>query len=508
MPQIRMLENVWQGSTLLAAGSDVTVTTELADQLVGAGKALDTTGYKGALVDQTMTDDVQRAKAAAVVGAGTPSYGRKAPSPVIGGAGLAASDFTALSGTVTLETGPNGQPAIKIVTGVGTNAEVSFPGLVGAVFGGEAYVVMHGSRTQGNVDYAALYVSQLDTSYTNGVSQVMQYGLTNPLQSYLEQGGANTYWFRKGAHTNIGTPTYPMPIGQMRLRIVPLAGTAATVYIYAVGVANPRPKGRICIITDDGYDTFFKLGLESFVSRSIPVTCAVIGSAIDTGGLYATKRQLQNLLDVGGACVAHGPWPNQGAGNLYTAYPGAADPVAAAVADMRQNRDWLRSNGLLVPGADRCYVWPQGQFQASANDATLLAAARTAGFTLGRGTSQVVPTGVYTRGVQFDASSAYNRLCLPIIGHTWAGTTAAEAINIGNITTGIANVAAAGGDAFLMLHRVQPSSTADGSMSSIGIRVSDLETIAAALKTEIDAGRLECPTMPQMAMSYGWWGQF
>lgn len=70
MPQIRMLENVWQGSALLAAGSDVTVTTELADQLVGAGKALDTTGYKGALVDQTMTDDVQRAKAAAVVGAG------------------------------------------------------------------------------------------------------------------------------------------------------------------------------------------------------------------------------------------------------------------------------------------------------------------------------------------------------------------------------------------------------------------------------------------------------
>lgn len=69
MPQIRMLENVWQGSTLLAAGSDVTVTTELADQLVGAGKAIDTTGYKSALVDQTMTDDVQRATALAVVGA-------------------------------------------------------------------------------------------------------------------------------------------------------------------------------------------------------------------------------------------------------------------------------------------------------------------------------------------------------------------------------------------------------------------------------------------------------
>ena len=69
MPQITMLENVWNGATLLGAGSAVTVSTELADALVGAGKALDSSGYRAARVDQTMTDDVQRAHAAAVVGA-------------------------------------------------------------------------------------------------------------------------------------------------------------------------------------------------------------------------------------------------------------------------------------------------------------------------------------------------------------------------------------------------------------------------------------------------------
>lgn len=67
MPQIRMLEDVWDGPTLLAKGATPTVSTELADNLVGAGKALDSVGYRNQRVDQTMTDDVQRAKAAAVM---------------------------------------------------------------------------------------------------------------------------------------------------------------------------------------------------------------------------------------------------------------------------------------------------------------------------------------------------------------------------------------------------------------------------------------------------------
>ncbi|WP_043358849.1 SGNH/GDSL hydrolase family protein [Methyloversatilis universalis] len=67
MPQITMLEDVWDGPTLLAKGASPIVSTELADQLVGVGKAVDSSGYRGARVDATMTDDVQRAEAAAVV---------------------------------------------------------------------------------------------------------------------------------------------------------------------------------------------------------------------------------------------------------------------------------------------------------------------------------------------------------------------------------------------------------------------------------------------------------
>lgn len=433
------------------------------------------------------------------------SQASKTPSPSVG-ANLSLSHVTAVGGspTITLTTGPDGRPAIKVVTGVGTNAEVTFPGLLDASYYGDAFVSMYGSRTLGNIDYVTWYWSQDDASYAKGGNTQIQYGLTAPQNGYLEQGGVNTYFFAKPKISAFGVPTYPAKIGANKLRIVPLAGTAATVYIYAVGIAAPANKARICVTWDDGYDSFFKLGYEAFASRGIKQTLSVIGSAQDTGGTYSYLRQLKAFVAAGNACVAHGPWPNSGAGNLFTAYPGSTDPVADAVADMIQNRQYLIDNGLLVANAEKCYVWPQGTFQQSVNDTTLLDAAIAAGFKIGRGTSPIATSTIYPGGTRFDAASKYNRMALPILGHSWAGTTAAEATNISNITTAISNMSTYRGDAFLMLHRVQPSSTADGSMSSIGIRVSDLETIAAAIKTEIDAGTMEAVTMPELYTDTEW----
>lgn len=428
----------------------------------------------------------------------------KVPSVSVG-APLSLADVVAITGspTITLETGPNGQPAIKVVTGVGTSAEVTFPGLLDGSYYGDTYISMHGSRTQGNIDYLTWYFSQDDGTYAKGGSIFTQYGLVSPQNGYLEQGGANTYWFAKPKISNFGVPTYPGKIGASKLRIVPLAGTAATIYIYAVGIAAPPRKSRICVMWDDGYDSMFKLGYEAFASRGIKQTLSVIASAIGTGGTYANLRQLKALVDSGGACVAHGPFPNLGAGNLYSAYPGSANPVADAVADMQKNRQYLIDNGLLVADADQCYVWPQGVFQQSVNDTTLLDAAIAAGFTLARGTSQISTTH-HPGGTNFDALSKYNRMALPIIGHTWAGTTAAESTNITAITTAITNMATYRGDACLMLHRVQPTSTADGSMNSLGIRVGDLETIAEAIKTQIDNGVMVSVTMPELVTRNEW----
>lgn len=444
-----------------------------------------------------------------------PSTGRakKAPFAAVGGANpLSIADVTAIAGapTITIENGPNGQPAIKIVTGAGATTEVTFPSLNGARFDGDIYMAWDCSRTRGNLDYAVMLVSQDDATYAKGTNTLIQYGLAAPLQTSLEQGGANTYWWRKGGQGNLGVaPAYPVTVGQMKLRIVPLAGQVCTAYIYAVGFAAPPAKGRICVTWDDGYDSMFKLGYDLLASRGIKQTLSVIGSAQDGGSGFSFTKQLMAFKDAGNALVAHGPWPAQGAGNLFSAYNGTADAnaIANAIADMQLNRQWLQDRGLLVQDADKCYVWPQGQFQRSVNDTALLDAAISAGFTLGRGTTNIAGGALYPNGVQFDALTKYNRLACPIIGHLWAGTTAAEAVNITTVTTAIANLAASRGDAFLMLHRVMPTNTNDagmGAASNITIRQSDLDTIAAAIKTQVDAGALETVTMPELVASPAW----
>lgn len=438
--------------------------------------------------------------------------GSKAPQPALGD-GLALSQITVLAGspTVTLTTGPNGLPALKIVTGVGTSCDIAIPGMVDSYFNGDAFICAHGDRASG-LDYFTFYVSQTDASYTNGASAFVQYGLTAPTQSAFEQGGANTYHFRKAALTPIGTPTYPMQIGQCKFRVTPLGGQSATVYVYAVGIAPVARKARICVTWDDGYDSMFRLGYDSFASRGIKQTLSTIGSVQGTGNGYSTLSQLRAFVDSGNALVAHGPWPSDSSSqnsNIVDLYASTSDPIGNALADVRSAVAWIAAQGLTVTGYDKCYVWPQGKFQASSGDTRYLDAMIAAGFTCGRGTTNVIASA-QPAGYNFDALSKYNRMVLPIIGHTWAGTTAAEATNITNITNAISAMATNRTDAFIMFHRVLKTSTSDGAMGAAGnitIRQGDLETIAAAIKTQIDAGTMDAVTMPELALN-GWWRQF
>jgi hypothetical protein len=164
---------------------------------------------------------------------------------------------------------------------------------------------------------------------------------------------------------------------------------------------------------------------------------------------------------------------------------------------MAAARRWIADNGLAVKGYEACYVWPQGAWQSALTDLSLLDAALNAGFTTGRAANGR-SAGLYGN---FDALSKYQHLTMPIIGHTWAGTTAAESTNITAIVALIDAAAAQGADITLMLHRVQATSTADGSMSSIGIRVSDLTTLAAAIAAKVTAGTLQAVTLPQLALT-------
>jgi hypothetical protein len=79
------------------------------------------------------------------------------------------------------------------------------------------------------------------------------------------------------------------------------------------------------------------------------------------------------------------------------------------------------------------------------------------------------------------------------------------------VTTAIDNAATYGTDVFLTFHQIVLDSTPDGSMSTIKCRVADVQTIAAAIKAQIDVGKLEAVTFAKLALNVAsvpsYWGQ-
>lgn len=174
--------------------------------------------------------------------------------------------------------------------------------------------------------------------------------------------------------------------------------------------------------------------------------------------------------------------------------------TAARVADMVWGRDYLLANGLVTPAGAACYVWPQGTYNMGAGDTALLDAAYEAGFRLCRA-ANAYPTWLQ----KIDALSprSHSRMVVLVIGHTYAGVAnspdnAAETTNINNLIGHIQDIAAAGCDGVLMLHRVVNRGKATGS-ATIEIETDRLAALCAAIKTPMAAGTLECVGFEQLA---------
>ncbi len=107
-----------------------------------------------------------------------------------------------------------------------------------------------------------------------------------------------------------------------------------------------------------------------------------------------------------------------------------------------------------------------------------------------------------------DCLSKYQRLAMPIFGHLYAGTAAAESTNITNIINAINSAAANGSDCCLMLHRGYTSNTNDATMGGaggIGIRVSDAILLANAIESCVSAGTLKALLMSDIGTDCGTW---
>lgn len=417
------------------------------------------------------------------------SRGKKAPQIVFGGPEMSLSDVSLTSGTATLSIETrNGQPCLKLEIPSQASIQLSFPSAYGCPFAGDLYIQMEGGYETGLQKIWAYNApgATIATNYTfQGAADFAAVGA----QSYFQQGGPFTWVSGKKSIAVTGAITYPFISNANRLTLFPVSGQAATVYIYAIGYGMPR-KGRVVVMADDGIPSWLKVGAPLFNSLGIPTTSMIIGSG--AGGIYASVDVLKAYIDGGNAIGAHGPEVGSYAGNLFTEFY----TNAARLADMERSRDWFISRGLYTPGAERIYAWPQGVFQSAAGDTSMLDSAYGAGFRLCRCSSLINAARQFVT----EAASKYNLLALPYTTHGWAGTTAGQVALITAVTDAIAAAAASGSDVFLTFHKIVPDSTADGAMDSVSCRISDMLTIANAIKARLDDGTMEAITFPELAL--------
>lgn len=403
--------------------------------------------------------------------------------------------YTVVSGspTVTEEVAPNGRLGLKI--SASAFCAIAVTNMAGVQYEGDMFVSLYGSQSLtnlGTVDVNA-YFGAGTANYRRGRRSILP---QSPVEdSTLEQGGALTYHFNAGNTTTIGTIATPtsFEMSQMRINFNPAVGGAFTVWLFAVGIGQPRKRGRICVMYDDGYTSSYRLGHPVWKKVGVPQTMAVIASEVGKNSTYMTVADLKAWNGSGNSCVAHGPIG--GTGSLISRYGSDPDFPAAALADIKTNIDYLQANELATSDDLACYVYPQGDFQRTPNDTALLDGMVAQGLVNVARAATIMPISQRPFIYNQDAVSKYQRLAMPRIGHKWAGTTATEATSITNLVTMIQECALYGLDFFLVFHQVKPSSTPDNEMGEIDIRVSDMITLANAVKAEIDAGRLEAVHM-------------
>lgn len=294
---------------------------------------------------------------------------------------------------------------------------------------------------------------------------------------------------------------YPhsFPLYAADVIVNPVSGQTATVWLFAAGLGNKR-KSRICISLDDGFASAFNY-LPVFQKRGLKCTYGLMERTIGTPG-YATMQHLRTAFNAGCDLVAHGPSVSGGPGSIPGNYPGNPQ---AAVADMLATVEWLRSNGLLRYGAEKCYIWPQGAYQYSLHDLSILNEALSRGFTTGRA-SWMQPIRAQRN---WDSLSKYQRMTMTCIGHQFKSPsgTMLEADNIAEIVQRIKDCGKYGVDTFLQLHEIRPTSTPDASMGAYGIRLADLEVVLDTIKSEIEAGRMSSVGMSELVYDTNYWSE-
>lgn len=284
-------------------------------------------------------------------------------------------------------------------------------------------------------------------------------------------------WTKSGYTDEVGNQAWV----NSKIRVFITNGQTVTFSLRAIRYAAMRKKGRIAIVSDDGYASWHKMGVPIMREYGFKTSNAIIYDALGTSD-KTNLATLQAYVAEGNECIGHGPNDGTGGtGSLFTTWTTNAQRIA----DINACRDYLLANNLCTMWGARSYVWPQGQYTNSASDLELLGLMIANGYRAARGA--LVPTTFYMHKTNAVSSSNLSSFVTPIVGHTWA-SAGTEAANIAGINAKIAATAVARADCTLMLHRVVGP---DAAAASTEISSNRLRQICDAIKAEVDAGNME-----------------
>lgn len=330
----------------------------------------------------------------------------------------------------------------------------------------------------------------VDSAKTAGWSWLIKSDLTATGNALWYGSGIRTITFSVSNYNSlIGTPDISTTqIAHFGLRIDALDTVSAAPMVKFYGIeitgAPVNGKGSIVIGADDALRTWYNNGLPILEKYGLKSYIAVIADKIGQPG-FMTLDNLKDAVARGHQCVVHGPLDYATGANLRSKY---ANNIQGLIADLTYSRDYLLQNGLATDGSEKIYIYPQGVADLASYDTTIYDVLRSLGYVAARST-QLATQPLYHPYAR-ERLDCHNAFMLPVIGHLWAG--AGEAANISGIVSTISSVAARRQDAMLVFHEVRATPAINNEVSP-----ANLETVCAAIATQISYGALENKTITQ-----------
>lgn len=294
-----------------------------------------------------------------------------------------------------------------------------------------------------STSWAVVYTPEFSGNHVIGLTSRIVQGLAAGLQ-WTTGNGATT----------------ETPFTSVRYQVT-LATSVTGSVSFGEPVINTADQAQLMISVDDGESLFMRQldsalpwsPFEYMVSNGIPSTQFLVPSLLNTAGYYSTT-DVQQLLAAGHCICPHGA----------TSLASLAND-AARRADVASNIEGLRALGVPDKMLSAMYAYPNGVFEVSAGDLTIMQILRDFGFRAARTASRraTVPNHV----------APHRQYHIPIIGHYTEVGGGGETTAITQAR--IRDLVETGGTGVLTFHKF-----------IVGVPTVDLEIQMSAFQTIID----------------------